>query len=128
MDDLESYKLWHVLAGITGLVLLYYVGIRGVSLLTQHWGHWQRRAIVALSYGVLFAPSIAGIGSHGGLMPVPAWMTAVDTASRGRWYDFATWGLFPILLTWAVIFVSTSVSHLMSNKKNNKADTNGKEE
>jgi hypothetical protein len=128
MDDLESYKLWYVLAGITGLVVLYYVGTRGVFLLTQRWSDWKRRTALTLSFAVLFAPSIAGIGSHGGIMPVPAWVTAIDTANRGRWHDFLTWGLSPIAVTWAVLFLLVCLSHLMSNNKNNKVDTNARKE
>jgi hypothetical protein len=108
------------------VVMLYYAGTRGVLVLTRKYsGRWTRRVVVAFSFAVLFAPSIAGVG-HGGLIPVPAWATAVDTAVRGRWLDFGTWGLLPILVTWVLFLALAWLGSLMfHNKNNNKVDTHG---
>lgn len=109
MEDLESFRLWHVLLGIVGYVLLYYVGTRGVLLATRRYeGRWYRRAIVSLSFATLFAPSLAGVG-HGGLMPVPAWMVAVQLATENGWVGFWQAGILPIVLTWAAFFVGASL-------------------
>jgi hypothetical protein len=129
MEDLESYKLWKGLLGIAGLVLLYYAGTRGVVVLTRRWaGRWYRRVLVSLSFAALFAPSFIGVGAHGGFFPSPAWVTALDTASRNRWADFFTWGLAPIGIMWVAFFSVSSFMSLMSNNKNyKKVDTYGKE-
>jgi hypothetical protein len=128
MGEPETYGLWKILLGIAGVTLLYYGGTRGVLALTRaHAGRWYRRFVVALSFAALFSPSIVGIGAHGGFMPVPAWVTAIETASRGRWVDFITWGLAPIAATWVIFFVAASMMSQKSNNKNKKVDTNGKE-
>ena len=126
MENLESYKLWHVLVGVAGLVVVYYLGTRGVSLLTQEWNCWSRRAVVTLSNAVLFAPSVAGAG-HGGIFPMPAWMAAWQYATEGIWKGVAWYGVVPMLVTWAVFFVFASLYPLMSKNKNKKVDTHGKE-
>lgn len=127
MEDLESYKLWKVLLGIVGFVLLYYFGTRGVLLATQrHAGRWYRHAIVSLSFAALLAPSLAGVG-HGGLMPAPAWMVAVQYATEHRWEGFWKAGVLPVLITWAIFFAMASFKSHMSKNKNNKVDTHGKE-
>ena len=108
------------------VVVLYYVGTRGVLVLTRRYaGRWFRRLVVTFSFAVLFAPSVAGVG-HGGLIPVPAWATAIDTAYRGRWLDFCTWGLLPIVATWVLLIALVSlVTLILHNKKNNKVDSHG---
>ena len=109
MEDLEGTALWKPMLMVVGYVFLYYVGTRGVLLLTRrHTGRWYRRAIVSMSFAVLFAPSLAGVG-HGGLMPAPAWMVAVQLATENGWVGFWQAGVFPMLVTWAIFFVVASL-------------------
>jgi hypothetical protein len=82
---------------------------------------------VSLSFAVLFAPSLTGVG-HGTVVPVPAWVTALDTASRGRWEDLLTWGLLPIAVTWVAFFGLALLARMSNNNKNNKVDNHGREE
>jgi len=124
----EELSLVEGLLRMVGVVLLYYAGTRGVLVLTRkHAGTWLRRALVSLSFAVLFAPSLTGVG-HGGVMLAPAWVVALDTANRGRWDDVLVWGLFPITLAWIVFVGMASVASLTSNNnKKNKVDNHGRE-
>jgi hypothetical protein len=127
MNDLESYTLSKLLLGIAVTVLVYYGGTRGVIVCTQRWaGRWYRRALVSLSFAVLFAPSLTGVG-HGGVLPVPAWTAAGVYAGEGIWKGFVMAGVVPIVITWVFFFVITSFASLMSKNKNNKVDIYGKE-
>lgn len=124
----EEVSLIEGLLRTVGVVLLYYMGTRGIVVLTRPYaGRWYRRALVSLSFAVLFAPSLAGVG-HGAVVPVPAWVTALDTASRWRGGDFLTWGLLPIAVTWVVFFGLASLAHMSNNNKKNKVDNHGREE
>ena len=115
----EEVSLLEGLLRIVWVVLLYYAGTRGILVLTRrHAGRWYRRALVSCSFAALFAPSITGVGAHGGLFPAPAWVTALDTASRGRWADLTVWGLIPIGIAWIVFFGLASLELFMSNNKN----------
>ncbi|MGH8482294.1 MAG: hypothetical protein ACRES8_07530 [Nevskiaceae bacterium] len=124
----EEVSLFEGLLRIVGIVLAYYIGTRGLILLTRrHEGRWYRRALLSLSFALLFAPSVTGVG-HGGVVPAPAWVTALDTATRGRWGDFLTWGLFPVAATWIVFFGLASLMFKSNDNKNNKVDNHGREE
>jgi hypothetical protein len=124
MGELEEVSLFLVVLRVIGFVLLYYVGTRGVILLTRRYaGRWYRRALVSLSFAVLFAPSVIGVGAHGGIMPVPAWMAAAESARHGWWSVFFV-ALGAIVATAILLFL---VASLMSKNNNNKADTHGKE-
>jgi len=128
MADLETHSLWATLLGLAGLVVLYYAGTRGILVLTSRAaGRWYRRALVSLSFAGLFAPSLLGVG-HGGILPAPAWIVAIEYAREGIWAGVVRWGLVPILATWLVFFVFSSLSSVLSKKNNNKkVDTHGKE-
>lgn len=125
MVDLESYKLWQVVLGVVGLVLLYYAGTRGVIVLTRRWvGLWHRRAVISLSLAVLFAPSLAGVG-HAGVLPAPAWLVATQYANEGIGAGVWKWGLLPIIATWGAFFVLATVGAVLSKNNNKKVDTHG---
>lgn len=126
MEDLEAYKLWHVLLGIAGIVLLYYGGTRGVYTFTERLHGWQQCALRSLSLAILLAPSLAGAG-HGGVFPAPAWMVALQYASEDLPNGVVRWGLVPIAATWVILFAAMSVALLTSKNKNNKVDSYGKE-
>lgn len=49
-------------------------------------------------------------------------------ATENGWIGVWEWSIVPILVTWLVFFTIASVGVLMSNNKNNKVDTHGKEQ
>jgi hypothetical protein len=114
-----------VLLQIVLIVLGYYIGTRGILVATRRYsGQWQRRALVSLSFAVLFAPSVAGVG-HGGLLPMPAWIVAGYYVSEGLREGALWWGVIPMLVTWVTFFGVATIWSFMSKNKNNKVDTNG---
>lgn len=127
MENAETHSLWTTLLGLAGLVVLYYAGTRGILVVTKRIaGRWYRRALVSLSFAGLFAPSLLGVG-HGGILPGPAWMVAIEYAREGLWAGVVRWGLVPILATWLVFFALASLSSVLSKNNNKKVDTHGKE-
>jgi hypothetical protein len=62
------------------------------------------RLIVAAVVAVFFAPGIVGIG-HGGVILVPAWMSAIESAGRGYWKGFWLYDIGSILLAWIILFI-----------------------
>jgi hypothetical protein len=125
----EEVSLLEGLLRIVAVVLIYYMGTRGVIVLTRRFaGRTWRRALVSLSLAVLFAPSVVPFGAHGGHLPVPAWVATVVYMTENAGVGVVGYGVVPTLVSWAVFFAVASVVHLMSNnKKNNKVDAHGKE-
>src|SRR5688572_2115338 len=108
MEDLEGTALWKPMLVVVSHVLLYYAGTRGVLLLTRrHAGRWYRRALVSFSFAALFAPSVIGVGAHGGILPVPAWMAAVESF-RHEWWELFWLALGSIGITAIIFFVIAS--------------------
>lgn len=127
MEDSEAHSLFTMLLGIAALVVVYYLGTRGVLLVTRkHAGRWHRRALVSLSFAVLFAPSLAGVG-HGGILPAPAWTVAIEYARAGMGAGVLRWGLIPIIVTWFIFFTLSSFSSALSKNNNKKVDTHGED-
>lgn len=116
-----------MLLGIAGLVVMYYLGTRGVLVATSKFsGRWYRRALVSLSFAVLFAPSLAGVG-HGGVFPAPAWIVAFEYAKAGIGAGVLRWGLVPIVVTWIILFSLSSFVSALSKNNNKKVDAHGED-
>lgn len=127
MTETAEPALWQVVLYLTGIVVVYYAGTRGIVVATRRFqGRWWRRALVSLTLAILFAPSLAVVG-HGGIIPAPAWVVGIEYADAGIWTGVMRWSVAPMLAVWGILFVLSSLGAVLSKNKNKKVDTHGKE-